>query len=244
MTRPNLYTIQGQEVAMPCIVRDAASGAATFLVSAPAARRLIPPDFEVAEILPGRTVLSLAAIDYRDNDLGNYNELSVTFFVRPAGAPKGIPYLGSVLAFLRQGLGTYIYKLPVNQGFTQEAGYTIWGFPKTVEEIDIRHEDTRSTCRLEMDGQHVLTLTLPRGGKGTMPDRDMVTYTIIDGAPHRTRSSMGGEGFRVGGGSGVSIELGSHPLADDLRALGLPKRALMSMWNEHMRGRFDAAEKL
>ncbi len=95
-----------------------------------------------------------------------------------------------------------------------------------------------------MDGQDVLTLSLPRTGKGSMPEREMITYTYINGVPHQTRSRMSGEGFGVSGGSGVELSLGGHPVADALRELGLPKRALISMWNEHMSARFEAAEKL
>jgi hypothetical protein len=42
---------------------------------------------------------------------------------------------------------------------------------------------------------------------------------------------------------GVRLALGAHPIADQLRALGLPKRALMSMWMGKMRGSFEAAQR-
>src|SRR3954469_10462771 len=79
------YTIQGREVRLPVEVRDASSGAATYVVDATAARRLVPAAFEVAEVWPRRTLLTLAVIDYRDNDLGAYHEVSITFFVRRRG---------------------------------------------------------------------------------------------------------------------------------------------------------------
>ncbi len=241
---PPSYSIQGREVTLPVVVRDASSGAATWVVRSAPARALVPPEFEVAEIAPGRTVMSLAIIDYRDNDLGDYDEVSITLFVRPRGASRGIPYLGTILDFFRSRLGTYIYRLPVNQSFTCEAGRTIWGFPKTVEEIDMEHRDDASRCRLVMDGQLVLDITVPRGGEQAMPEREMVTYTLINGVAHRTRSTMGGSGFGVFGGKKVRLELGSHPIAEDLRRLGLPKKPVMCAWNEHMRARFDAAEKI
>jgi hypothetical protein len=40
------------------------------------------------------------------------------------------------------------------------------------------------------------------------------------------------------------LALGSHPVADELRTLGLPKRPLMSVWMGRMHGRFEAPEKL
>jgi hypothetical protein len=77
------YFFQGPEVTMPVEVRDASSAAATYLVDAAVARTLLPtPQLDVVELLPGRALFSIAAIDYRDNDLGDYNEISLAFFVR------------------------------------------------------------------------------------------------------------------------------------------------------------------
>ena len=77
------YSIQGRTVEMPVVVRDATSCAVTYLVNAKAARRLLPGDeIELVELLPGRALLNLAVIEYRDNDLGDYNEVSIAFFVR------------------------------------------------------------------------------------------------------------------------------------------------------------------
>jgi hypothetical protein len=240
---PTHYQIQGRTVTMPVDVRDASSAVATWLLPARAVQRLLPDAFEVATVLPGRTPVAIAVIDYRDNDLGDYDEVSITCFVRPRGARRGLPWIGSLADLFRGRLGTFIWKLPVNQSFTCEAGRTIWGFPKSVESIHVRYEGDRVQCRLEMDGQHVLTLHLPRGGTRTLPETETVTYTLIEGVPHRTRFVQGGTetGFRLGG---ACLQLGTHPIADALRSLGLPGRALMTMWTGHMRGRFDAPEKL
>jgi hypothetical protein len=238
------YVIQGREVRLPVVVRDASSGAATYAVAAAAVRRLLPGNaLEPVEVWPGTALCSLAVIQYRDNDLGDYNEVSIAFFVRERSAPRGIPYVGAVTDFLRGRVATYIHHLPVDQGFTCEAGRTIWGFPKTVERIDFSTVPERATCALYMDGAHVLTLAVPRGGARRLPDSVMTTYSFIDGVPHKTAFSSGGEGvgFRLGG---AQLTLGTHPIADELRSLGLPKRALMTMWMERMHGRFEAAVPL
>ncbi len=236
--------IQGRDIFMPCIVADASSGTAAFLVDAEEARRMLPGDeFDLIEILPGRALLSVALIDYKENDLGDYNEVSIAFFVREKDEPVGIPYLGPVMDFVRSRVKTYIHWLPVNQSFTQEAGSEIWGFPKTVEEISIDYTDTEVSGCLVAGGKHVLTLKVARGGTRTIPDATMTTYTHIHGVPHRTAFTTGAEGFgfRLGG---ASIELGDHPYAEGLRRLGLPSRPLMSTWMEKMHGRFEAPQKL
>jgi len=237
------FVIQGREVRLPVVVRDACSGAATYVVAADAARRLIPDALELAQPWPGRALCSIAAIQYRDNDLGDYNEVSIAFFVRERGSARGLPYVGTIADVMRGRVATYIRHLPVDQRFTCEAGRTIWGFPKTVERIDFSTADARATCALHMDGAHVLTLALPRDGARQLPDSVMTTYSLIDGMPHKTAFSSGGAGvgFHLGG---AELSLGAHPIADELRSLGLPKRALMTMWIEHMRGRFEAAVPL
>ena len=140
MSGSDAYQILGREVELPCVVRDAGSGNAIYLVPSDVVRKRIPGDaFEVVETAPGQTQAILAIIDYRDNDLGDYDEVAIIFTVRPRGAGA-------------EADGTFIYKLPVNQPFTCEAGCTIWGFPKTVEEIAFEYSDEEAACRLEMDG--------------------------------------------------------------------------------------------
>ncbi|MBW2421144.1 MAG: acetoacetate decarboxylase family protein [Deltaproteobacteria bacterium] len=233
MSDSSTFEIQGQTVKIPAIVRDASSGTAMYMVDATAAQELVPDAFEVVEASAGQTQLTIVIVDYRDNDLGDYDEVGIVFFVRPAGNPDA-------------ALGSYIYKLPVNQSFTCEAGRKIWGFPKTVEEIDFNYADDSATCKLAMGGQHVLTLTVPRGGDGSTPDAAAVGYTLIEGVPHQNEFLRGGEGEQtVPGGAGVSLELGDHPLAEELRSLGLESATpVLSAWSEHMRGSFGECHKL
>jgi hypothetical protein len=225
------YEIAGRTVTMPCVVRDASAGTVMYEVDAAAAAGLVPEGFRLVESAPGRAQLNLAIIDYRDNDLGDYREVGVTLFVAPAGAPD-------------DEAGTFIAHLPVDQEFTCEAGRTIWGFPKTVEQIDLDYADDAVTATLRMDGALVFELTLPRGGSDEMPQLPMTTYTVIDGVPHATAFSQGGSGSQVLGGDGVSLTLGDHPLAKELAGLGLPSTPQLTTWTERMQGTFEAPEAL
>jgi hypothetical protein len=248
------YEIAGRRVRMPCVVRDASAGTATFEADADAARALVPPAFEVVETAPGRCHVTLAIIDYRDNDLGDYDEVGITFFVRPAGAggsDAAGPEIGEtgLPAATEPGtgaeVGTYIHRLPVDQAFTCEAGRRIWGFPKTVEDIALLYADRTLTATLLLGGELAFRLTVPRGGTVDMAPLPMVTYTLIDGVPHVTAFSQGGSGSQVlAGGDGVALELGEHPVAKELAALGLPSTPLFTTWTEHMRGTFEAPRPL
>jgi hypothetical protein len=233
------YVFEGRSVTLPVVVRDASSASATYLVPARAAQALIAgDDLVVAEVAPGRTLFSIAAIDYRDNDLGDYNEVSLAFFVRLRRGGANPGRLANAAAFLRSRLPTYIHHLPVDQSFTCAAGRGIWGFPKTIEQIDFDATGSRCRCALTMGGRHVLTLSVARGGQRRIPDAEMTTYSRIDGVTHATRFVSGAEGVGIRLG-GAALELGPHPIADELRSLGLPRRPLLGVWMEHMHGRFD-----
>jgi Acetoacetate decarboxylase (ADC) len=237
------YEIQGKTVGFPVEVRNATSGAATFLVPTKAAARLVPEEFEIAELLPGRGICSLAMVDYKDNDLGDYNEMAIGFMVYPRDEGPRIPYIGTLMDLIGGRLDSHIIHMPVDQSFTRDAGATIWGYPKTIQEIEIETFGNHARATLIYDGEHALTLTLPRGGNRTIEQGRLSTLSVIEGVPHRTSAEQRIEGMGIRFG-GAQVELGTGRIAAELRTLGMPKRALMCVWMEKMTARFAPPEKL
>lgn len=224
------HDILGQTVTMPVLVRDASAGTVIFEVDHAAASAVAPAGFEVLESAPGRAQLAIALVDYRDNDLGAYHEVGTILFVRPAGGGAD---------------GNFITHLPVDQEFTCAAGNQIWGFPKSVQQIDVTQTDTSSRWVLTMDGELVLDITVPRGGTDEMPRLDMTSYTLIEGRPHATAFSQGGTGSSMTlGGEGVTLTLGTHPVAKELASLGLPSEPVLSTWLETMQATFEEPQAL
>jgi hypothetical protein len=224
------YDIAGTTVTMPVVVRDASAGTAVFEVDAVAASALLPPAFEVVEVGHGRAHLAIVVVDYRDNDLGAYREVGLMFFVRPAGGGSD---------------GTFIVRLPVDQPFTCEAGQRIWGFPKTLEQIDLHYTDDAATCALSVEGELVLRIRLPRepNADGELPPTPMTAYTIFDGQPHATTFTQGGTGFSMGFDP-IALELGTHPIAKELGGLGLLPTPAFTTWTERMQATFEAPRPL
>src|SRR3954467_11415672 len=220
------YEVQGRTVTMPVEVRDATTATVIYDVDIDAARALAPAGFEIVESAPGKAQVAIALVDYRDNDLGTYHEIGTIFFVRPVGGGPA---------------GTFITHLPVDQEFTCAAGNQIWGFPKSVQRIDVTDTETSSRWVLTMDGELVLDVTVPRGGgSDEMPMMPMTSYTLLDRRPHATTFTQGGAGFSMAfGGDGVELRLGSHPIAKELASLGLPAEPAMATWLDRMRGTFE-----
>jgi hypothetical protein len=238
------FVIQGREVRLPVVVRDATAAVAYYVVSAPAVQRLIEgTGLRVASVLPGRTLCTIGTMQYRDNDLGPYRELAVTFFVREAGE-RSLPFVGTAIGLLRGGLGAYIQQLPVDSEFSRDAGREIWGFPKITGEIAISRDEDEETTALTVEGRHVLRHSVRiAAGARSFVNRRQISYARRDGIVYRTASVMSGAG--VGGGRGGGrLELGEHPIADELRSIGLPKAALFSTTIAKMTGTFEAATRL
>jgi hypothetical protein len=216
-------------VTLPVEVRDARVAAATFLVPAAAAQHVVDPTgLDVRRLPAGRAVCSLAFIDYRDNDLGQYHEVAVAFLVRPHDGSKGV--------------GAYIHQLPVDGAFTCEAGRTIWGFPKFIAEAPITERDGRRSVQLHEGGRSILALSIGRRPL-PMPGRAATAnaYSFLDGVLRCTPWTVRPTGVR-GGPGGARLELGDHAIADELRSLGLPKRAAFSSTIDRMGASFGPAQ--
>lgn len=228
MSTTDSVEVLGQTVRLPVEVRTARSAAATFLVRHDAARRLMAGTGLEPKRLPGgRAACILAVVQYVDNDLGPYNELAVSIAV---GATEDAP------------AGAYIHQLPVDGEFTCAAGRGIWGFPKWLADFDLSIDDSRAHCRLSQDGQLIVDLVistrlLPLPSK----PMEMSAYAHLDGVTRRTPFTARATGVR-GGPLGVRLSVGDeHPVAVELRRLGLPKRALMSSVIGNMAATFGPA---
>jgi acetoacetate decarboxylase len=231
------YEIQGRTVTPPVEVRRAASWTAQYLVDAADAQRLVPSGLQVAT-LGSKAMASLSFVRYDDGDLDAYNEVALSIMVRRHDAPDG-RMLRRSIEIPTGRIGVYIHRLPVNQSFTLEAGRTIWGYPKFLADISIRSNGPAATCEMRSEGEHILTMTVPTGGLVPLPSRVVPTYTFTDALLRMTDWTVRWTGGRIRRGD-AKLELGTHPMSEEIRSLGLPKRPLLTSSVPKMRARFEA----
>jgi hypothetical protein len=174
----------------------------------------------------------------------------VSFVVRPHDAPPGATAAQRAREFATGAIGAYIHRLPVDQEFSCAAGRDIWGFPKWVTTIDIDEPPpgrpragSGTTVRLVDDGVHVLTLTVTAGGRLRLPAQSPPSYAFADGVLRCTQWTTTATGT-TGRPGGATLVLGDHPMAEELRSLGLPKRALFSSSTALMTASFGRAEEV
>jgi acetoacetate decarboxylase len=103
------------------------------------AKQFVPSDFEIVNVLPGKTLGSLYLSVYEPNSTLEYHELIV--------APALVRYGGKI--------GAWISHIYVDSPQSVEGGRTIWGLPKQLADFswDDRQItvsiDNRRLCRVE-----------------------------------------------------------------------------------------------
>lgn len=221
--------IDGREVHLPVVVEEMSSATLTFNVPIEPARALVPGDaFEVTEVAPGQAMLVIALVDYIRNPWGDYAEVNLGLMAHPVGDPH------------RQG--AFVWRMPVDQEFTCTAGNLVMGLPKTVEEISFAYSKDAVDVALVMGGEPALRVRVPRVRAASEPSSEtMVTWSYLDGVPMAVPLTIDLPTGLIAGDE-ILVELGSGPVADELRSLGLPRAPDLALWGEGLGGTFLAPE--
>jgi hypothetical protein len=235
------FDIDGRTLTMPVEVRRARNWVATYSVAAEPLRRLIgPTGLELAQARAGKGLLTLGFVEYEDTDLGAYHEFMVSVLVRPHDAgPATARERRRELR--RNRIGAYIHRLPVDDAFSMAAGRGIWGYPKTMMSFTATSRGgaiawalhDRETPAVTM---HFSGVWFPMFRTAAPP-----TYTMLDDVLRLTRWES--RARRISWcPRGVRLELGQGEIADELRSLGLPKKALLSIRTGEMGASFASAK--
>ena len=123
-----------------------------------------------------------------------------------------------------------------------EGGRRMYGLPKFA--VDLRYEERSGFDRVTAseDGHVLWDLTVRTEGKPEAFDIITPSYSDLDG--QLLRSHDRAAGFQVQGrGKGcATLELGEHPVAEDLRGLGIDTNALACMFQPYRIGVMDVPE--
>lgn len=223
--------IEGQTITFPMEVADFDAATLVFSVPAAAAQALLPgSDFEVIQA-DGTAQFVVALCDYHDNPWGDYLEINLGFLARPVGAGDEV-------------LGSFVYRMPVDQAFTCKAGNDVMGFPKTVEDLSVGRRDGRVVFAMAVDGETELEISFAEPAQeGEAARVETGSYSYLGGEPHETPLAMD-----MGSGlidvSTVEIVLGSGVVADELRTLGLPKAPDFGTWGTGLTATFQLGQPL
>jgi hypothetical protein len=221
------FNIEGTDLGYPTLFHDGSTSVAMYVVPSKVANELIAESgFTVAEIAPGKAIMSFAGVHYTNTECGSYEEIGCAFFVNKYPRRSLLPYVSTWVNILRGNQPSFTWYLPVTEKSALECGEQMWGYPKTIE--DIRHQQSqgRTTTTLYREGKQVLSFSVSNpGGKDSRPVHSPV-YSIFEGSPHLGYLTQNFS--EVAYGRDAELILSDHALVEPLRRLGLPRKPLMS----------------
>jgi hypothetical protein len=222
--------VSGHRVQAPFRYLDWSSITAHFPAPVAKVQELLPSGKLVpAQLRPGTAVVTLIAMEYREMvDLEPYNEFAVAV---PVLYEPGlnIPALPLLFPGWFKGFGLYVHHLPVTTEQARVGGVEIYGFPKFLAEISFEETGDSVRSQLTVEGTHVVTLEadkLPAKSRRM----ELAFYTVKEGKLLRTLVPIQGQIGSTSRGGGASYTLGDHPIAGELRALGLSETAVSRLY--------------
>lgn len=169
------------------------------------------------KLTPWHGVVSLTTYSYKDCDIGPYNEISVTI---PVTLDKQVPLFTGLLRRPPATSKGFVTHLPVTTEIARRMGVELAGYPKILADIQFKGEDEWLSCTWKSDNRLVLSVRGRKLSGKTIPRSLVHPMTQREGYLLRSELVMsacqGGVSSRA---ADVSITLGDHSLADELRDL-------------------------
>jgi hypothetical protein len=208
------------ELHFPLFYQDICFLSVSIMAPIEKVRALLPSNrMKPYRITPWHSTISITAYQYRESDIGPYNEVSIGI---PLTIDEATPLFVGSLRKMPKTLAVYTHHLPVTTEIAREVGAEFAGYPKFVADIEIQEDGNWITCELKADQGHILTLSGRKLDLVTTPRLRLSPITYRRG--YFLRSELVIDKREMGSsknGEGVKLELGTHPIADELRDLNL-----------------------
>jgi hypothetical protein len=194
----------------------------------------------------GKALISLIFYNYRDVSIGPYDEVTITFVVRPIALKDPGVYLPTLLK--RKGenwgsIGAYVLEMPVTIPQARAAGRELWGFPKFETRIPFRL--TGRSFEFEVKDPHtdgyIVAVEGMMGPGIPVRATDLVTYSNLNDSIWKTIIDVDAM-YTLCSAKGVILKVGSstHGMAKNVNDLGLADiKPFLIMSSDNFRSRLN-----
>lgn len=230
--------VDGIPYQMPVDSSDVGVLMAIFGVDYESAYALLPGNELHPVRFRGKALLIVTVLDYRTTDIGSYIEFSVGIACTHGSKP--VPALLAALFMRRFGTGQFVYDLPVSTEISVKGGKGIWGMPKHRANLDFVVTPSSASSRYDKDGQMVMTVTIKRPRRlRVLLSLPGTNYCAFRGLLMKSYVQFRGVLAITPLLGRAQLELGSGPIADQLRQLRIDTRPLLTAFCERGSGFLD-----
>jgi hypothetical protein len=205
---------------VPIFYYDISSISAAFLTPLEKIKALLLSlRMKPLRVTPWHGLTVITAYEYRDCDLGPYNEVSISF---PITIDKTSSWINTMLGKTGEYMKVYIRHLPVTTEIARAVGVDFAGFPKFIAQIEFVEEDGWCRCRLSGDQGHILTLGVRQLPLVTAGRSRVHSMTLLEDKILRLEFVISESDKAVSRDSeDFQLELGDHQISQELKELGL-----------------------
>jgi Acetoacetate decarboxylase (ADC) len=215
-------TIAGQPAKVPIFYYDGTATSAVFAARLKALRALMPdPRFCPARLAPGLGALAITCFEYRDTDIGPYNELAISVVLNEPWFRPNLPGM-AILSSLRRGqMHAWVHHLPVTTEIARAGGVDFYNYPKFVGGIDFEERGGQRICRLSEGAEHILTLSGKLLHTPRSEQFQLFSHLWMDRQPQSSEFKINANAMGVTlSPSAATLQLGErHPIAQELDRL-------------------------
>jgi len=222
-------TLVGEPAKLPIFYYDGTAQTAVFPARLGRLRRLLPdPRFVPARLAPGLGAVGVTCFEYRDTDIGPYNELAITIVLNNPPFASNLPGRALLDGLRRKQLHAWVHHLPVTTEIARAGGVELYNYPKFVGSIDYSESAGRRTCRLGEGDEHILTLDGPLIDTPRSGQLQLFSHLWHDRQPQESEFKLNviasGRSLRSGT---ARLELGArHPIARELAGVLVSRRSI------------------
>ena len=226
--RQEPLSIRGSPGKSPMFFRDFSLMGGVFLADLSGARAALPGAwYRPLRVLPRRALVAVHCMEYKDSDIGPYNEVSLSIALRRGWLPL-LSLVQAARSVATRTYHAYVRSLPVTTETALHGGLDFFNYPKYLADITFHETAGHRVCTLrdrasrdlilEFEGRRLAT-------RSPAPDDDdlmtLYTYPEMSGRPRRAKLVVDRREHGTAYLRGARLHLGGHARAAEFSALGI-----------------------